>query len=573
MQSPNRQVTKSPNAMRIVTAAEMREIDRLTTEQYGVPSLTLMENAGAAVAEFCLEQYPAAQRVGVICGKGNNGGDGFVAARKLHEAGKSVQVLLLADPAEVKGEAAEMLKRVPVNVVVARTEEELKDDLAHQVFESDLLVDAILGTGFKPPVTGIYAAAIEATRFRDVPVVSVDLPSGLDADSVDSVLPSYPLIYASAVVTFTAPKPVHAFFPMRAVLAQIGTPREASWESSLKLSLATPGQEHGNERAFHRWDDVVHAEPRLAESNKGSFGHVLVVGGSRGKAGAPAMAGLAALRAGAGLCTVATARGVQSLVASFAPELMTEDLAETEAGTISLRAMEYGRIDEIARGKTVVAIGPGISRNPESAELARTLVHRRLAPLVLDADGLNAFEGHGERLDGTGVPLILTPHPGEMARLTGLSVDEVQADRIGVARKFAHDQHCVVVLKGWRTLIAEPSGEVWVNPTGNPGMATGGTGDVLTGIIAGLVAQAPQWEATENNVDAQAVVRRGILEAVITGVYLHGLAGDLAAAELGEHALIATDLLRFLPHAIRRLRELRREKFLWLGTRGLLGVD
>jgi hydroxyethylthiazole kinase-like uncharacterized protein yjeF len=521
--------------MKIVTAAEMREIDRITTGRYGVPSLTLMENAGAAVAEFCVEQYPDAKRIGVICGKGNNGGDGFVAARKLHEAGKSICVLLLADPAEVKGDAEEMLKRLPVQPIVARTEEDLKTDAAQSVFEADLLVDAILGTGFKPPVTGLYAAAIDLVNFTALhqpAVVSVDVPSGADADNTSSNEADREGALSDAVVTFTAPKPAHVFTAMTPgpiVVCQIGSPPEAI-SSELRLEVITP------------WQARVANTHRHRDSNKGDFGHVLVVGGSRGKAGAPAMAGMAALRCGAGLATIATPRGVQDLVSSFAPELMTEGLAETESGSVSIQALDFGRVDEILRGKTVLAIGPGISRHPESAEFVRSLVHRRQVPVVLDADGLNAFEGHDERLDGTAVPLILTPHPGEMARLTGLSVKEVQADRIGIARKFAHDHNCIVVLKGWRTLVAEPTGTVWVNMTGNPGMATGGTGDIMTGVTAGLLATL-SWYSSE-----------WPLCAVLAGVFLHGLAGDLAAEHLGEHSLVATDLLNTLPEAFQQLQ-------------------
>ena len=520
--------------MKIVTANEMREIDRRTADDAGVQSLTLMENAGAAVAHFCSEQFPDAARVGVICGKGNNGGDGLVAARKLHEAGREVRVLLLADRSDVKGDAAEMLARVPVEVVAARNEDELNNVLAQAVFKSDLLLDAILGTGFQPPVSALYAAAIQRLWRAEAPLVSVDLPSGVNADLFtphhDESRRDSLCGRADAVVTFTAPKPSHVFHaltPGPVVVAWIGTPRE--------LIASTLGLE-----VIARDTTSFLNLPRAPEAHKGDFGHVLVIGGSRGKAGAAAMAGMAALRTGAGLCTVATPRSVQSLVSSFAAELMTEDLAETDAGAISLRALEYGRADAIMRGKTVIAIGPGISHEPEAAEFVRTVVHRRAAPVVLDADGLNAFDGMDERLDGSGVPLVLTPHPGEMARLAGVSTADVQADRIGMARKCARDHNCIVVLKGWRTLVAEPGGTVWVNVTGNPGMATGGSGDILTGMIAGVIAQSAELEGIS------------LLQRVLAAVRLHGLAGDLARDELCEQALLATDLLRHLPAALRR---------------------
>src|SRR5688572_8115961 len=353
--------------MKIVTAAEMREIDRITTQKYGVPSLTLMENAGSAVAEFILEEYPQAHRVGVICGKGNNGGDGFVCARKLHEAGKQVSVLLLADPAELKGDAAEMYRRLPVQAVIARNEEEFARDEAQGVYDQDLLVDAILGTGFKPPVGGLYKGAIE--RFLDefCPVVAVDIPSGYDADSLSSTPPAAGVARADSIVTFTAPRPAHiwADFVLRdgeIRISQIGSPPEAI-VSKLDMELITA-------RDVAR---LIKSHRREAAAHKGDFGHVLVVGGSVGKAGAAAMAGRAALRVGAGLVTIACPRSVLPTVATFAPELMTAPLEETEAGSISSRALEYGRFEDLLRNKTVLAIGPGLSQHPDTARLVQSL--------------------------------------------------------------------------------------------------------------------------------------------------------------------------------------------------------
>jgi NAD(P)H-hydrate epimerase len=523
--------------MKIVSAAEMREIDRITTEKYGVPSLTLMENAGSAVAEFVLQEYPEAKRIGVICGKGNNGGDGFVAARKLHEAGKQVEVLLLADPAELKGDAAAMYKKLPVKAVLARNEKELKAKSAQRAYETDVIVDAILGTGFKPPVKGFYRTAIGNIWEALTTVVSVDLPSGVDADEMSSWPQSdeEELIPAVSygVVTFTAPKLAHVFCHLTSrpvVVSHIGSPPDAV-QSNLNLEVITSR-------------DVCFMRGRGShDSHKGDFGHVLVVGGSVGKAGAAALAGMAALRAGAGLVTVATARSALPTVAGFAPELMTEPLSETEAGTISMKAFDHGRMEALLKGKTVVAVGPGISRHAESAEFVRTLVERCEIPVILDADGLNAFEGCADQLDGRKRLLTVTPHPGEMARLTGLQTEAVQQDRLGVARKVAADHHCVVILKGWRTLVALDDGRVWVNTTGNPGMATGGTGDVLTGMVAASVAQYSS--------EGQQRVGR-----FLAPVHLHGLAGDLARKELGEFSMTATDLLRFLPGAFRWVEQI-----------------
>ena len=505
--------------MKITTAAEMREIDRASSERYRVPSLTLMENAGTHVSGFVLRRYPRAQRIAVVCGKGNNGGDGFVAARKLHEAGKKVDVLLLGDPAEVKGDAAAMLAKLPVAPLVIQSEAELMVGArspSSALESADLILDAILGTGFKPPVTGLFAAAIELVNASPVPVIALDIPSGASADAF---APEPHLrCRADAIVTFTAPRPAHVFADLtrgEIVVGQIGSPPEAI-QSQLDLEAIA-------------WPDIQTCfAPRAVDANKGSFGHVLTIGGSLGKSGAAAMAGMAALRAGAGLSTVATPRSVLPLVAGFAAELMTEPLAETEAGTISLTAIEYGRLDAIVAGKTVLALGPGISRQADTVQFIRAIVGKYPQPLIIDADGLNAFEGLTEKLDGSTRPLVVTPHPGEMARLAGISTKQVQQDRIGVARGFARHHHGIVVLKGHRTLVAEPGGHVWVNMTGNPGMATGGTGDVLTGLIAGMIAQFP------NN----------LVRAVCAAVWLHGYAGDRAVCTYSsEQALAATNLL------------------------------
>jgi ADP-dependent NAD(P)H-hydrate dehydratase / NAD(P)H-hydrate epimerase len=522
--------------MKIVSASEMREIDRITSERFGVPSLTLMENAGTAVADSVLSQHPQATRVGVICGKGNNGGDGFVAARKLREAGREVLVLLLADPGELRGDAAEMFQKMAVAPVVAKSHDELAT-VKHRLSEQDVLLDAILGTGFRPPVSGLYAEAIAAINASGLPVVAVDIPSGADADVMGAQTGA--VARADAIVTFTAPRPAHVFGALTdgpTVVAPIGSPGEAI-TSSLHLNLITS----------HEIAPLL--APRPPDANKGSFGHVLVVGGSLGKAGAAAMAGMSALRVGAGLSTVATAKSALATVAGFHPEVMTEPCEETEAGTISLRAMEYAHMDNLVKGKTVLAVGPGISRHAETSEFVRTVVQKYPMPIVLDADGLNAFEGMATKLDGKGRALVITPHPGEMARLTGLSIPQVQRDRVGIARSFAREHDVIVVLKGHRTLVAQPGGEVWVNTTGNPGMATGGTGDVLTGMVAGMLAQNPSR----------------VVAAVTSAVCLHGLAGDVACETMGEQSLVATDLIQALPEAIRRVRTTERPDVCFTG--------
>jgi NAD(P)H-hydrate epimerase len=530
--------------MKIVSAAEMREIDRATSERFGVPSLALMENAGSAVARFILSDYPQAERVGVLCGKGNNGGDGFVVARKLVEAGRAVRVLLLSGPAELRGDAAAMFhnmlqKLQPLNIapLIVSEASGLDSSNAAEIFAADVIVDAILGTGFRPPVSPLYAAAIDKMNAASAPVVAVDIPSGTDADAMraQTATGSRAGVHearADAIVTFTAPRPAHIFAALTSgptVIAPIGSPPEAI-VSELGLHLSTPS------------DFASLLAPRARDANKGSYGHVLVIGGSLGKAGAAAMAGFSALRAGAGLSTVATPKSVLATVAGFHPELMTEPLAETEQGTISLQAVGLN-LDALLQSKTV-AIGPGISRKSETAAFVRTIVTRGDKSLVVDADALNAFEGSADKLNGRGRTVVITPHPGEMARLTGLSIQEIQANRLEVARNVAREHDLIVVLKGHRTLIAASDGTVWVNPTGNPGMATGGTGDILTGMVAGLIAQHPQHA----------------LEATALAVYLHGLAGDLASESLGENCMVATDLVRFLPMAFAEMRNRKSDK-------------
>jgi ADP-dependent NAD(P)H-hydrate dehydratase / NAD(P)H-hydrate epimerase len=540
--------------MKIVTANDMRQIDRATSERFGVPSLTLMENAGTAVADFAKSTFPIEGIYGIICGKGNNGGDGLVVARKLHESGKRVQVLLLTDPAELRGDSAVNFEKLPIKPVIARDAEEINSEAARAVFEGQVLIDAILGTGFRPPITGVYARAIERINASSAPVIAVDIPSGADADAMGSQRGA--VARAEAVVTFTAPRPAHLFgdlTPGPTVVAPIGSPHEAI-QSSLQLNLITAKEV------------APFISPRPRNSHKGMYGHVLVVGGSLGKAGAAAMAGVSALRAGAGLVTVATAKSVLSTVAGFYPELMTEPMDQTPEGTIAVNARS--RFASLAKDKTVLAIGPGISRNVETSEFVRNVVGDSIVPVVLDADGLNAFEGRAKDLNRKAganyarqTTLVLTPHPGEMSRLTGLGVAAIQRDRINVARNFAQEHQLILVLKGDRTIVASPDGQAWVNPTGNPGMATGGTGDILTGIISGMVGQHPQ----------------SVLEAVLAAIYLHGLAGDIACyghesgfdSGIGEQCLVATDLIRAMPDAFRRVRELAAEPQVRIGGQGI----
>lgn len=512
--------------MKIVTAAEMREIDRLTTEKYGVPSLTLMENAGGAVARFVLEHYPRAQRVVAVCGKGNNGGDGLVAARKLHEAGRSVAVVLLARAEEVKGDAKQMLGKLPLTPLIVTSSQELKK-CEEVIGNADVILDAIFGTGFHPPLPGLAASISELIDQSSASVISVDIPSGADADSFD--VTQLHACRSNGIVTFTAPKPGVLFSTLtrgRISVAPIGSPDEAVI-SELNLEWnAAPA--------------ILRRERQL-NSNKGLYGHALVIGGSLGKSGAPTMASMAALRIGAGLVTAAVPKSVLPVVAGSIPELMTEPLDENDGGSISEHALNEPECKKLLARKNVVALGPGIGRDPDTVQSIRSFVARCSLPLVLDADGLNAFEGAAHLLDGHKHPLVLTPHPGEMARLIGKSVAEVESHRLEVAREVARKHHAIIVLKGWRTLIAVPDGQVWVNTTGNPGLAKGGSGDVLTGMIAGMMAQFPG-----RTIEAA--------DAVRAAVYLHGLAADLAVAHADERTLLATDVIHHLNDALRSAR-------------------
>src|SRR6266700_1309961 len=424
--------------MKILTAAQMQRIDRITTERYGVPSLTLMENAGRGVLEFLTERFAPLreQRIAIVCGRGNNGGDGLVVARLLREQGLNPRVVLLADPKKVKGDAAVNLERLTASGAPEVAEDSaawqrVKDGLRG----TTLLIDAILGTGLSKPLEGFLLEVVRDLNemFPGARIVAVDLPSGVSADSGQLIGEH---VRADASVTFTAPKLAHIFPPAcervgEWVVKQIGTPPEALEEDpELFLNLT------------RREDVAWMAQPRKLDAHKGTFGHVLILAGSVGKTGAAALAARAALRAGAGLVTVATAESALPVIASLGMEFMTEPLPETDSGTISLGALD--RLDKLVKGKTVLAIGPGLGQAPETAECIRTFMNKYDLPLVLDADGLNAFSGCAESLRpksaGVRSPTVLTPHPGEMARLTGKSTAEILAARIETGRGFAERQ-------------------------------------------------------------------------------------------------------------------------------------
>jgi NAD(P)H-hydrate epimerase len=533
-------------AMKVLSAAEMQACDRVTTERYGVASLELMRAASAAVAAVARERFPQARRVTVLCGRGNNGGDGMMAARLLADAGLEVTTLLLGEPGWLAGDAAaawhELTEqaRGAIHVVMGADDLERYAD----AFKADLLVDAVVGTGFTPPLKGLALAALEWVKRSETPVLAVDLPSGWPADATEAAVDG-PVFPADAVVTFTAPKPAHVFGQLTrrwnepVVVAPIGSPEEAI-VSKLNLHWCGAARE-------------LTATLRAAAANKGNFGHVLVVGGSfgsaGGKAGAPAMASLAALRAGAGLVTAAVPAAAMGAVGAIAPELMTWPLTATAAGSIAAENLAPERVAELIAGKTVMAIGPGLGQAGEVAEFVVGLLKATTIPVVIDADALNVLAREPELLGrlAKGRTVVVTPHPGEMARLAGMTVAAVQANRLETARGFAARYGVTVVLKGARTLVAHADGRVAVNTTGNPGMAKGGSGDVLTGVVAAMLAQYPKDAA----------------RAVEAAVDLHGLAGDLAVTAGNEHSLLATDSLAEFSRAF-RFRSRGENGYVWL---------
>jgi NAD(P)H-hydrate epimerase len=520
--------------MRVLNTRQMREADRRTIDEIGIPSIVLMENAGrqaVAAMEAAFDDL-ATSHVAVICGRGNNGGDGFVVARTLLQRGIDASVFLLGSVADVSGDARtnlEVLGRIGLSVVEITTAQDWELHFS-EIGECDLVVDAILGTGFHGRLTGLLETVVADINGLGVPVVAIDLPTGLNADSH---LVESSAIEASMTVTLGAPKIPLVFPPadMQAgdlVIADIGIPAPVFDEvEGVYLELLTR----------ERMREIVPS--RAADSHKGDFGRVLVIAGSIGRTGAAHLAAMGALRSGAGLVTVATPRSCVSTIASMAPEYMTEPLEETASGTVDFSAIE--RVLELKTD--VIAVGPGLGQSPGTAALVQALVERAGVPIVLDADALNAFAGDPDRLVGRdGVDVIITPHPGEMARLVNTSIEAVQHDRLTFAREFASAHRIHTILKGHRTVIAGPDGRAFVNLTGNAGMATGGTGDVLTGMIAAWFAQL---------LDAEAACK--------LAVYLHGTAGDLAEADEGEVALLPTDLIARLGDAVLELTARRKK--------------
>jgi ADP-dependent NAD(P)H-hydrate dehydratase / NAD(P)H-hydrate epimerase len=534
--------------MKALTAAEMREVDRQTTARFGIPGLQLMESAGQQVCESILRwlgggRAPESRqdlKISILCGKGNNGGDGLVVARHLKVTGIEPIVYFFGDPTKLTGDANENFQRWrntsgTVNVVGSEREWE---KISGAIASSDVIVDALLGTGLRGAVTGLTAKAISAvnefsknvTAARPSLIISVDMPSGLPSDGEAA---EGPVLRAHQTVTFTAPKvgqlvSADAACTGALEVRQIGSPAE------LVEELGKGELRWASAEEFAKLPLV-----RAADSNKGTFGHVLLVAGALGKSGAAVLSGRMAVRAGAGLVTIATPALVLPVVAAAQAEYMTLPLQATRAGTIAMKNVQGGRWKKIEKGKSVLAIGPGLGTEAQTQQCIRTMVRSTELPVILDADGLNAFDGHADELRKRKSKfLAITPHPGEMARLLGRSIRDVQRDRLKAAQEAARRWNAHVILKGFHTLIAAPAGAVFVNTTGNAGLAKGGTGDVLTGLLAALTAQfkTGDW-----------------LTVLALGVYLHGLAADIGVTRMDASGLIADDVISLIPEARKKL--------------------
>jgi NAD(P)H-hydrate epimerase len=501
--------------MKILDAAQMRNIDQRATERFGVPSIVLMENAAIAVVDALFAHYPDSERVAIFCGTGANGGDGFAVARHLENRGVVPVVIIVGDRASIHGDALTNLtvcERIGVPLYDIRSEHDVETVIAH-ASDADVIVDAIFGTGLNRAPAGIYADVIRDLAELRIPILAVDLPSGANASSAD---PFEPCVQAEVTVTFAAPKLCHVFEPAalycgEVIVADITIPEAAVEDELVTLSLITPK------------DVQPHVAPRLASTHKGTYGHVGIIAGSPGRSGAAVLCARGAIRTGGGLVSVMTDSHTAQLV---------------HAGSIESMTYSGDDLREFLANKTAALIGPGLADDERAWKHTRALVNDIDLPLVIDASGLNAFASRASELNPRALQRILTPHPGELARLLGnTTAAAINKDRISAAREAARITHCVVVLKGYQTLIAEPAGSVFVNPTGNPGMASGGMGDVLAGMIAALLARGTDP-----------------LDAACAAVYLHGLAGDIVKEQLGDTGLTALDVADRIPAAIQRNR-------------------
>lgn len=508
--------------MKILNSQEMREIDQQAINEYGIPGIVLMENAGLQTAELVLNllKQSGGRNAIILAGKGNNGGDGLVIARHLFNKGLNVETFLLANPGELGNDSStnyNILARLGSKIYKLVEEKDL-NQLMLSLRSGDIVIDAIYGNGFKGGLNNFDSRVVKLVNQTNLPVVAVDIPSGVEADTGRVYGEA---IKATHTVTFALPKLGLILEPGREytgelIVADISIPNKLLENSNLKKNLI--------DSKFIQ--PLI--RPRPAESHKGSYGHALVIGGSPGLTGAVIMSAQSALVTGAGLVTAALPESLLSIVDSHLVEVMTTPLAEDARGYIALQALPA--IENLLGTSSVCLIGPGMSGYPDAAAVVHFLLERSGIPLVIDADGLNALQNNTRILKGRQVPVVLTPHPGEMARLTGKSIEEIQANRVDIAMYYAREWEVTLVLKGNRTIIADPFGNIYINTTGNPGMATAGSGDVLSGIITGLIAQGLKPH-----------------DSAIAGVYLHGRAGDIAKERKGERGMLAGDIIQAIP--------------------------
>jgi len=516
--------------MRLVTASEMKEMDRLAIERIGMPGAVLMENAARGACGIFLDHFHPAygSQIVIFCGRGNNGGDGFAMARHFVGAGMKVVVICLAETSQITGDARinlEIIERMGLAIISAPASSELSGCVEY-VRGCDYITDGIFGTGLNSDVKGIYLEAIQMINASGKKVMSIDIPSGLNADN-GCVMGA--AVRADLTVTFGFPKLGQVLFPGADLVghlsvADIGIPDIAAGMVESRHMITEP-------------DDFIDLlKEGKCDTHKGDRGHLLILAGSTGKTGAAVMAALGALRAGVGLVTVGTPASLNSILEVKLTEAMTAPLPETKDGTLSIRAKD--RILRLAEGKSAIAIGPGLSTNPETTRLVREISAECDLPMVIDADGLNSLAEAPEALNNLDGNKILTPHPGEMGRLTGIKGKDIQLDRIGAAARFIERYKCCLVLKGARTVISAPGEKMYLNPTGNPALSSGGSGDVLTGIISGFLTRgAPA------------------IKAAVAGVYLHGLAADILAERMGERGILASELLNVIPGMMETLRK------------------
>ncbi len=514
--------------MKVLTSQQMKGIDRRAIEELGIIGPILMENAGIRIAQAMRQRLPDLKRekIVVVAGKGNNGGDGFVVARHLFNLGCRIKVLLLSKKSDLKGDAAlnaHIVEKMGIPLIEINTE---KRWISHKkkLSNSTVILDAIFGTGLSKPAKGLYKTVINSINRIKATIVAVDIPSGLSSDTFE---PIGPCVKADLTVTLAAPKVAHIFPPSENFVgelevADISIPPFLFDEESLKMEFV---EEYSIKPLFSK---------RRKDTHKGTYGHLFVISGSRGKTGAAVMAGKAALKMGAGLVTVGTPKSCLSIVARSMVELMTEPLPETPEKTFSEEALDLSL--SLLEGKDAFLIGPGISTHDSTTRFVKALLPFVRVPVILDADALNILSPHPEILKTLKIPVVLTPHPGEFARLLDCSTSDVKKNKLELVSRFAQDYGVYLVLKGYRTLTATPDGNIFINPTGNPGMATAGSGDVLSGMLAAMIMQ-----------------EKDILPAVLAAVYVHGLSGDIAAQRLGEKSLTARDIIRYISSAVKAL--------------------